>query len=225
MAKKWKSGKRKRKSRGNRGSKVSPNIILQDRDHVSDLKTLAKAVYQIGKVNLNPEGNCASPQRIKRFIDLVHEWDIEKLVEYFTQYGIVPELSRPNLRMLIEEEIDDIVPGVYVDRDVLRITPEIRRAAETCLETYQKGIVLVYLGRVDILPRPTGIEVIDTALSEWIVTDRVAVVKVVNNEINVFPWNPSYIVDDYYQADDIDPPSIVINRASDGQEPPRNLAG
>lgn len=51
------------------------------------------------------------PQALEKFQKLVDEGESAKLVAYFQQYGISPEITLLNLDILIAEELTDLSQG------------------------------------------------------------------------------------------------------------------
>ena len=66
-------------------------------------------IFQIlDQVDRVTSRNKANPQALENFKRLVREGHLEKLCEYFEQYGISPEITKINLDSLISEELRDL---------------------------------------------------------------------------------------------------------------------
>ena len=59
-----------------------------------------------------PEGSVVS-QKAANFIRLLNEGDPQKIANYFSRYGIDPQLALLNLDIFIEEELTEL--GVHVE--------------------------------------------------------------------------------------------------------------
>jgi hypothetical protein len=68
-----------------------------------------KHIQQLLKqVDRQTKMNQATPGALENFTKLVNEGNMEKLAEYFKQYGIHPDITRLNPIPLIAEELRDL---------------------------------------------------------------------------------------------------------------------
>ena len=71
----------------------------------TEQKTISQTLRQ---VEIKTEKNRLKPEAYSNFVELLNEGNEEKLIAYFSQYGILPSVAKLNLKALVSEELSDL---------------------------------------------------------------------------------------------------------------------